>query len=114
MNAFLANTSGAFSRYSDQLNGTLAGLTHVTQQLRDNAAGVTETVDVVPLLMQNLDKSVSRDGRYFRSHVLLGASLTGEMVSLFCERIQMNPMDVTPARPKTLDPISGSRQRFWD
>ncbi|APA94659.1 MCE family protein [Nocardia seriolae] len=89
LNAFLANTSGAFSQYSDQLNGTLTGLTAVTQQLRDNAAGVTEIVDVAPLLMQNLDKSVNRQNNFIRLHGLIGTSLSGEIVSLFCERIQM-------------------------
>lgn len=89
LNAFLANTSGAFSQYSDQLNGTLTGLTAVTKQLRDNAAGVTEIVDVAPLLMQNLDKSVNRDKNFIRLHGLIGTSLSGEIVSLFCERIQM-------------------------
>ncbi|MFE3191470.1 MCE family protein [Nocardia sp. NPDC059240] len=89
LNAFLANTSGAFSQYSDQLNGTLTGLTKVTQQLRDNAAGVTEIVDVAPLLMQNLDKSVNRQGNFIRLHGILGTALSGEMISVFCERIQM-------------------------
>ncbi|MFE3055455.1 hypothetical protein [Nocardia sp. NPDC059239] len=89
LNAFLANTSGAFSQYSDQLNGTLTGLTNVTNQLRANAAGVTEVVDVAPLLMQNLDRSVNRNGRYVRTHLVLGSALSGEIVSVFCERIQM-------------------------
>ncbi|MFE3257658.1 MCE family protein [Nocardia sp. NPDC059091] len=89
LNAFLANTSGAFSQYSDQLNGTLTGLTNVTNQLRANAAGVTEVVDTAPLLMQNLDRSVNRQGNFIRLHGLIGTALSGEIVSLFCERIQM-------------------------
>ncbi|MCP9622033.1 MCE family protein [Nocardia otitidiscaviarum] len=89
LNAFLANTSGAFAEYQNELNGTLTGLTNVTQQLRDNAAGVVEIVDVAPLLMQNLDRSVNRQGRFIRLHAVLGTALSGEIVSLFCERIQM-------------------------
>ncbi|UFS94544.1 MCE family protein [Nocardia huaxiensis] len=89
LNAFLANTSGAFAQYQDQLNGTLTGLTNVTQQLRDNAAGVTEIVDVAPLLMQNLDRSVNRQGGFVRLHGLIGTALSGELISLFCSRIQM-------------------------
>ncbi|MVU77192.1 MCE family protein [Nocardia sp. ET3-3] len=90
LNAFLTNTSGAFSQYSDQLNGTLTGLTAVTNQLRANAAGVTETVDLLPLTMQNLDRAVDRQGRFAREHFSFGASVAdGEIVSLFCERIQM-------------------------
>lgn len=89
LNSFLGNTSGAFSQYADQLNGTLTGLTAVTQQLRDNAAGVVEVVDTAPLLMQNLDRSVNREKGFIRLHGLIGTALSGELVSLFCERIQM-------------------------
>ncbi|MEV6770829.1 MlaD family protein [Nocardia sp. NPDC051030] len=89
LNGFLANTSGAFSQYSDQLNGTLTGLTNVTNQLRANAAGMVEVVDVAPLLMQNLDRSVNRQGQFIRLHAVLGTGFSGEIVSLFCERIQM-------------------------
>lgn len=89
LNAFLANTSGAFSQYQNELDGTLTGLTNVTQQLRDNAAGVIEIVDTAPLLMQNLDRSVNRQGRFIRLHAVLGTVLSGEIISLFCERIQM-------------------------
>ncbi|MFJ4658831.1 MCE family protein [Nocardia sp. NPDC088792] len=89
LNAFLSNTSGAFAKYQDQLNGTLTGLTNVTTQLRQNAAGVTEIVDVAPLLMQNLDKSVNRNGNFIRLHAVLGTALSGEIISQFCEKIQM-------------------------
>lgn len=89
LNAFLGNTSGAFSQYADQLNGTLTGLTAVTQQLRDNAAGVVEIVDVAPLLMQNLDRSVNREKGFIRLHGLIGTALSGEIISVFCERVQM-------------------------
>lgn len=61
----------------------------MTKQLRDNAAGLTEVVDVTPLLMQNLDRSVNRQSNFIRLHGLIGTALSGEMVSLFCERVQM-------------------------
>ncbi|MFI6871093.1 MCE family protein [Nocardia sp. NPDC050406] len=89
LNGFLNNTSGAFAQYQDQLNGTLTGLTNVTQQLRDNATGVIEVVDTAPLLMQNLDRTVNRQGRFIRLHAVLGTPLSGEIISLFCERVQM-------------------------
>ncbi|MFI5778386.1 MCE family protein [Nocardia sp. NPDC051570] len=89
INGFLANTSGGFSQYQDQLASSLTGLTAVTDQLRRNAANVTEVVDVAPLLLQNLDRSVNRQSGYIRLHALLGATFSGEIVSLFCERIQM-------------------------
>ncbi|WP_405134148.1 MlaD family protein [Nocardia sp. NBC_01388] len=89
LNSFLANTSGAFSQYSDQLNGTLTGLTNVTNQLRANATGLVEVVDVAPLLMQNLDRAVNRQGQFVRLHGIIGTALSGEIISTFCERIQM-------------------------
>ncbi|QIS16831.1 MlaD family protein [Nocardia arthritidis] len=89
MNAFLANTNGAFSQYQDKLASSLAGLTNVTNQLRANAYGLTEVVDVAPMLMQNIDNMMNRQGNYVRLQALIGTALSGEMVSVFCERVQM-------------------------
>ncbi|MCC3318189.1 MCE family protein [Nocardia africana] len=89
LNDFLSNTSGVFSQYQSQLSESLTGLTKVTDQLRQNAAGVVETVDVAPLLLQNLDRSMDRNRGFVRLHAVIGTALSGEIVSLFCERIQM-------------------------
>ncbi|AHH22361.1 MCE family protein [Nocardia nova] len=89
LNSFLANTSGVFGQYKDQLSSSLTGLTAVTEQLRQNAAGLTETVDLAPLLLQNMDRAMNREHGYIRLHAVLGTALSGEIVSLFCERIQM-------------------------
>jgi phospholipid/cholesterol/gamma-HCH transport system substrate-binding protein len=89
LSAFLANTSGTLAAHQEQLADTLSKLTTVTQQLRDNSAGVTEVVDVTPMLFQNMDRSMNRQYGYVRLHALLGTMLSGEVVSLFCERIQM-------------------------
>ncbi|WP_194832456.1 MCE family protein [Nocardia sp. XZ_19_369] len=89
INDFLANTSGTLGQYQDQLASALAGLTNVTGQLRENAYGITEVVDVAPMVFQNIDRIVNREGRYVRLHAIIGTALSGEMVSVFCERIQM-------------------------
>ncbi|CAM4512406.1 MlaD family protein [Nocardia ninae] len=89
INDFLANTSGTLGQYQDQLASALAGLTNVTAQLRENAYGITEVVDVAPMVFQNIDRIVNREGRYVRLHAIIGTALSGEMVSVFCERIQM-------------------------
>ncbi|MFD3596329.1 MCE family protein [Nocardia sp. NPDC058640] len=89
LNLFLTNTSTALGAKSSDLAATLAGLTSVTQQLRDNSRGLTEIVDVLPMTMQNLSNAVDRNGRYVRLHALIGESLDSEMVITFCERIQM-------------------------
>ncbi|WP_040785069.1 MCE family protein [Nocardia pneumoniae] len=89
LNAFLVNTSTTLTQYQDQLAGTMAGLTNVTRQLRDNAYGITEVVDVAPMVMQNIDGIVNREHQYVRLHAIIGTALSGEIVSLFCERVQM-------------------------
>ncbi|RDI62986.1 MCE family protein [Nocardia pseudobrasiliensis] len=107
INGFLANTSGGFGQYQDQLAQSLTGLTAVTEQLRRNAANVTEVVDIAPLFLQNLDRSVNREGRYIRLHALLGTTLSGEIVSVFCERIQMKSDGCRTGRIEDFGPDLG-------
>lgn len=87
--AFLRNTSTTLTQYQDQLSGTMTGLTNVTQQLRDNAYGLTEVADLAPMVMQNVDNIIDREHGHVRLHAVIGTALSGEIVSLFCERIQM-------------------------
>ncbi|MEU1995293.1 MULTISPECIES: MlaD family protein [Nocardia] len=87
--AFLRNTSTTLTQYESQLSGTMTGLTNVTQQLRDNAYGLTEVADLAPMVMQNVDNIINREHGYVRLHAVIGTALSGEIVSLFCERIQM-------------------------
>ncbi|MFD6394157.1 MCE family protein [Nocardia sp. NPDC060259] len=89
LNAFLANTSTTFAGHQDELAASLTGLTNVTNQLRANSGAMIELVDIVPLLMQNIDGTMNKEGRYFRTHALIGPALSGEIISVFCERIQM-------------------------
>ncbi|MET8429057.1 MCE family protein [Nocardia sp. NPDC004860] len=107
LNGMLANTGGAFNQYRDQLADTLTGLTAVTTQLRANAAGVAETVDIVPLLFQNIDRAVNRDQRFVRVHAIVGTALTGEVVSLFCERVQMRSDGCRTGRIEDFGPDFG-------
>lgn len=104
---FVSNTSSVFGQYQNQLADSLTGLTQVTQQLRANAAGITEIVDVAPLLMQNLDRSVDRQRRLLRLHTLLGTSLSGEMVTAFCQRVQMRADGCRTGRVEDLGPDLG-------
>jgi virulence factor Mce-like protein len=107
LNGFLANTSGVFGRYQDQLASTLTGLTNVTNQLRANAAGLTEVTDLTPLLLQNLDGAMDRQHRFIRLHPLLGTTLSGETLSVFCERIQMRADGCRTGRVEDLGPDFG-------
>lgn len=107
LNDFLSNTSSAFVQYQDQLGSSLAGLTKVTDQLRANARGVTEVVDLAPLLMQNLDRSMNRQLGYVRLHGNLPTFLNGELLSVFCERIQMRSDGCRTGKLEDLGPDLG-------
>ncbi|MBU3067935.1 MCE family protein [Nocardia sp. NEAU-G5] len=89
LEAVLSGTGTAFYQYRDRLTSALTGLITVAEQLRANAAGVTEITDVLPLLLENLDGVVDRPGGHARGHVVLGAFFSGEIITTFCERIQM-------------------------
>lgn len=107
MNDFLNNTSGAFTQYQDQLASSLSGLTAVTDQLRANAAGVTEVVDVAPLLLQNIDRTMDRQRGFIRLRGVLGTALSGEIISVFCERIQMRSDGCRTGKVEDLGPDLG-------
>lgn len=107
LNDLLGNTDGVFNQYQDQLAGTLSGLTAVTAQLRANAAGVIETVDIAPLLFQNLDRAVNQEQRFVRVHAVLGTAFTGEVISLFCERIQLRSNGCRTGRVEDFGPDFG-------
>ncbi|TCJ89698.1 MCE family protein [Nocardia alba] len=89
LNAFLANTSTTFGEHADTLSESLTGLTTVTNQLRANSGAMVEIIDILPLLMQNVDGAMNKEDGFVRIHALIGTVLSGEIVSVFCERIQM-------------------------
>ncbi|MGW0323446.1 MCE family protein [Nocardia sp. NPDC003183] len=89
LNQFLNNTSTTFAGHQEELAASLTGLTTVTNQLRANSGAMVEIVDVVPLLMQNIDGAMNKQEGFVRIHALIGTALSGEIVSVFCERIQI-------------------------
>ncbi|MFC9874568.1 MCE family protein [Nocardia salmonicida] len=91
LNQFLNNTSTTFAGHQEELAASLTGLTTVTNQLRANSGAMVEIVDVVPLLMQNIDGAINKEKGFVRLQALIGTALSGEIVSVFCERIQMRP-----------------------
>ncbi|MCU1647692.1 MAG: mce4D [Nocardia sp.] len=90
LNDFLANTSTVLAQHRGEFGSAVSGLTGVTDQLQRNARNLIEIVDVTPLLFRNIDKAVLRDPAQFRLHFLVDKSLLdGELLSLFCSKIQM-------------------------
>ncbi|MFE3260285.1 MCE family protein [Nocardia sp. NPDC059229] len=87
---FVTNTSTLVGQNRDQLAGALTRFVAITDQMRANARGLTEIVDVGPLLFQNIANATSKEDQALRLHGLLDKSLLdGEILSTFCERIQM-------------------------
>ncbi|WP_067899290.1 MCE family protein [Nocardia vaccinii] len=106
LESFLANTGTTFGGYQDRLATSLTGLTNVTDQLRANASQLTETVDVAPLTLENLDRLVDRRGRFGRAHALIG-TVSGEIVSTFCERVGLRADGCRTGQVQDLGPDFG-------
>lgn len=105
---FLNNTSSVFAEHQDQLADTLTRMNTVIDQLRQNSHGVTEVVDVAPMLLQSIHRSMNYEQGYVRLHALIGTNLAGgELVSLFCERIQMKSDGCRTGRPEDFGPDFG-------
>ncbi|MFC9996202.1 MCE family protein [Nocardia sp. NPDC127526] len=87
---FVTNTATLVGENKDQLAGALARFVTITEQMRLNARGLTEIVDVAPLMFQNLANATSTEHQALRLHGLLDKSaLDGEALSIFCERVMM-------------------------
>ncbi|MFI2477902.1 MCE family protein [Nocardia xishanensis] len=87
---FVANTSAVVAENRLPLTAALQRLTAITAQMRDNARGLTEVVDVAPLLFENFANTMSNENRAMRLHLLTDKSLLdNETLSLFCERVQL-------------------------
>lgn len=87
---FITNTSSVVGQNQDQLAGALTKFVAIAAQMRANARNLTEIIDVGPLMFQNFDNAISREHQALRLHGLLDKIvLDSEVVSLFCERVQM-------------------------
>lgn len=114
LNDFVNNTSTLVGQNRDQLAGALQRFVDITAQMRTNARGLTELMDVGPLLFQNLANSVSHEHQAFRVHALLDKTLLdNEVLSTFCERIQLRADGCRTGRVQDFDPISGSPPHYW-
>ncbi|MFC4372887.1 MCE family protein [Nocardia halotolerans] len=90
VNDFVANTSTVLAEHRAPLTDAVTRLVAVTGQMRDNARGLTEIVDVTPLMADNFARAVSTDQRALRLHLLTDKSLLdNETLSLLCERVAL-------------------------
>ncbi|WP_280338429.1 MCE family protein [Nocardia neocaledoniensis] len=87
---FIANTSTVLAENQVPLTDAVRRLVGITAQMRDNARGLTEIVDVAPLLFENLSRSVSTEHQAMRLHLLTDKSLLdNEILSTLCERLAL-------------------------
>ncbi|MGM7646145.1 MCE family protein [Nocardia sp. JW2] len=87
---FITNTSSVVGQNEDQLAGALTKFVDIAAQMRANARNLTEIIDVGPLMFQNFDNAVSRERQALRLHGLFDkVLLDNEVLSTFCERVQM-------------------------
>ncbi|WP_245717688.1 MCE family protein [Nocardia jejuensis] len=87
---FVTNTSSVVADNRGPLTTALSKLTTITQQMRDNSRGLTEVVDIAPLFFQNYANATSNEQGALRLHLLTGKTLLdNELLSLFCERVQL-------------------------
>ncbi|RDI45266.1 MCE family protein [Nocardia mexicana] len=90
VNDFVTNTGTVVAENRQPLTDALNRLIGITGQLRDNARGLTEIVDVGPLFFGNFANSMSRENQAARLHLLTDKSLLdNETLSTFCERVQL-------------------------
>lgn len=88
VNEFVANTSAVLAENQVPLTEAVRRLVGITGQMRDNARGLTEIVDVTPLLFENLTRAVSLEHQALRLHLLTDKSLLdNETLSVLCERL---------------------------
>lgn len=82
--AFLSSNVGTISAESSRLAALAANLSDYSRQ-------VVETIDLGPLLFQNLSNSISAEQGAWRAQVLLDKSLLdNELLSTFCQAINLH------------------------
>lgn len=108
LNDFVNNTSTVVGQNRDQLAGALQRFVTITGQMRGNARNLTEVMDVMPLMFQNISNTVSHEHQAFRLHGLLDkAVLDGEVLSQFCERVQLRSDGCRTGRIQDFGPDFG-------
>ncbi|AZG43739.1 MCE family protein [Gordonia insulae] len=99
--AFLQNNSGTISSSTGRLAALAANLSDYSRQ-------VVETIDLGPLLFQNLSNSVSAEQGAWRAQVLLDKSLLDtELLSTFCQAINLQKNGCRTGQLKDFGPDLG-------
>ncbi len=108
LNQTLTNTTQFLSANVGTIGTESARLAALAENLSDYSRQVVETIDVGPLLFQNLSNSISAEQGAWRAQVLLDKSLMdNEMLSRFCEAINLHKDGCRTGQLKDFGPDLG-------
>lgn len=108
LNQTLANTSEFLQNNSGTIGASTGRLAALAENLSDFSRQLVETIDVAPLLFQNLSNSVSPEQGAWRAQVFLDKSLLdNEMLSQFCQAINLHKNGCRTGQLKDFGPDLG-------
>ncbi|MBD0860122.1 MCE family protein [Gordonia sp. zg691] len=108
LNATLQNTTEFLRNNTNTISVSFDRLAALTANLGDYSRQVVETIDVAPLLFQNLSNSVSAEQGAWRAQVLLDKSLVdNELLAKFCEAINLQKDGCRTGKLKDMGPDLG-------
>lgn len=108
LNRTLQNTSEFLASSSGTISSSTGRLAALAANLSDFSREVVETIDVAPLLFQNLSNSVSAEQGAWRAQVLLDKSLLdNEMLNKLCNVLNMNQKGCDTGQLKDFGPDLG-------
>ena len=104
----MLNTSEFLKNNSTTISDSTGRLSALVNNLNDYSRQVVETIDVAPLLFQNLANTVSPEQRAWRIQVLLDKSLLdGEALNAFCQAINLQKNGCRTGQLKDFGPDLG-------
>lgn len=90
VNQTLENTAEFMQGNSGNISSSMTGLASLASNLSDYSRQLVDTIDMGPLLFQNLANSISAEQGTWRAQVLLDKSLIDtEMLARFCEAVNL-------------------------
>jgi len=108
LNTALQNTTVFLQNNTGTISGSLGRLAALAANLGDYSRQVVETIDLGPLLFQNLSNSVSAEQGAWRAQVLLDKSLLdNELLAKFCETINLQKDGCRTGKLKDFGPDLG-------
>ncbi|MBY4571395.1 virulence factor Mce [Gordonia sihwensis] len=108
LNKTLQNTSEFLAANSGAISGATGRMASLAANLSDFSREVVETIDVAPLLFQNLSNSISAEQGAWRASVFLDKSLLdNQMLNKFCNAINLNQKGCDTGQLKDFGPDLG-------